>query len=69
LMCDMSLDLGALGQEFKLDASAHLHDALTRLAPAEQDGLVRRVDQRLEVTPLGRLLVHHLAAAFDARAG
>lgn len=69
LMCDMSLDLGALGQEFKLDAGAHLHDALARLVPAEQDGLVRRVDQRLEVTPLGRLLVHRLAAAFDARAG
>ncbi|MDI5893043.1 oxygen-independent coproporphyrinogen III oxidase [Halomonas rhizosphaerae] len=68
LMCDMRLDLAALGQEFGLDAGAHLSDALARLASAERDGLVKRRGQRLEVTPTGRLLVHRLAAAFDARA-
>ncbi|MGM0984482.1 MAG: oxygen-independent coproporphyrinogen III oxidase [Pseudomonadota bacterium] len=68
LMCDMCLDLTTLGQEFGLDAGRHLGDALARLAPAERDGLVRRREQRIEVTPTGRLLVHRLAAAFDARA-
>lgn len=68
LMCDMRLDLAALGQEFGLDAGARLADALTRLASAERDGLVKRRGQRLEVTPAGRLLVHRLAAAFDAHA-
>ncbi|WP_280546104.1 oxygen-independent coproporphyrinogen III oxidase [Halomonas sp. 11-S5] len=68
LMCDMRLDLAVLGQAFDLDAGAHLNEALARLAPAERDGLVRRRGQCLEVTPAGRLLVHRLAAAFDARA-
>ncbi|MDZ7854036.1 MAG: oxygen-independent coproporphyrinogen III oxidase [Halomonas sp.] len=68
LMCDMCLDLTALGKEFGLDADRYLSDALARLAPAERDGLVRRREQRIEVTPTGRLLVHRLAAAFDARA-
>ncbi|MDR9439461.1 MAG: oxygen-independent coproporphyrinogen III oxidase [Halomonas sp.] len=68
LMCDMRLDLDDLGQAFDLDAGMHLADALARLAPAERDGLVKRHGQRLEVTPGGRLLVHRLAATFDARA-
>ncbi|SEL16205.1 oxygen-independent coproporphyrinogen III oxidase [Halomonas daqiaonensis] len=68
LMCDMHLDLAILGQEFGLDASKHLSDALSRLALAQHDGLVMRHEERLEVTPAGRLLVHRLAAAFDARA-
>ncbi|TDO09814.1 oxygen-independent coproporphyrinogen III oxidase [Halomonas ventosae] len=70
LMCDMSLDLSLLDEEFGGDADRrHLAVALARLAPAERDGLLRRGDQYLKVTPVGRLLVHHLAEAFDARAG
>ena len=65
LMCDMHLDLSTLGEAI---GARHLSEALTRLAPAERDGLLRRHAQHLEVTPAGRLLVHRLAAAFDAHA-
>ncbi|MAX31457.1 MAG: oxygen-independent coproporphyrinogen III oxidase [Halomonadaceae bacterium] len=67
LMCDMALDLEALGHEFDLDATLWLEDALTRLAPSIEDGLIERHGSRLVVTPRGRLLIRHLAMAFDAR--
>ncbi|WP_129141254.1 oxygen-independent coproporphyrinogen III oxidase, partial [Modicisalibacter coralii] len=67
LMCDLSLDLDAVGERFGLDATAYFGEALKRLESAERDGLVRRHGNRLTVTPLGQLLVRHLAMAFDAR--
>ncbi|GAA0572788.1 oxygen-independent coproporphyrinogen III oxidase [Halomonas salifodinae] len=66
LMCDMALDLAALGEAFGVDAEAYLGDALTKLAPAMTDGLIIRRGPRLEVTAVGRLLIRHLAMAFDA---
>ena len=66
LMCDMALDLEALGETFGVDAATYLADALARLETAERDGLVARSGHRLAVTPLGRLLIRHLAMAFDA---
>ncbi|GKW50102.1 oxygen-independent coproporphyrinogen III oxidase [Halomonas sp. NCCP-2165] len=66
VMCDMALDLGALGEAFGVDAEAYLSDALARLAPALADGLIIRRGPRLEVTAAGRLLIRHLAMAFDA---
>ncbi|KXS39811.1 MAG: coproporphyrinogen III oxidase [Halomonadaceae bacterium T82-2] len=67
LMCDLALDLDAVGEHFGLDAAAYLADSLRALEPAERDGLITRHGNRLEVTPLGRLLVRHLAMAFDTR--
>ncbi|MCH4564057.1 oxygen-independent coproporphyrinogen III oxidase [Halomonas sp. EGI 63088] len=65
LICDLSLDLEALGQAFGVDAEARLADVLARLEGAERDGLVERAGPRLVVTPIGRLLLRHLAMAFD----
>ncbi|MBZ9567327.1 oxygen-independent coproporphyrinogen III oxidase [Modicisalibacter tunisiensis] len=67
LMCDLSLDLDAVSEHFQVDAPTYLADALTRLETAEHDGLIRRHGNFLEVTELGRLLLRHLAMAFDTR--
>lgn len=67
LMCDMALDLTALSREFDIDAMAWLSDALARLAPSIEDGLIEKSGSQLHVTPRGRLLIRHLAMAFDAR--
>ncbi|MCG6657653.1 oxygen-independent coproporphyrinogen III oxidase [Halomonas campisalis] len=66
LLCDMALDLDALGERFGIDAPRYLADALSRLEVLEQDGLVGWRGNRLEATPMGRLLIGHLAMAFDA---
>ncbi|WP_192035273.1 oxygen-independent coproporphyrinogen III oxidase [Halomonas sp. YLGW01] len=66
LMCDRHLDLAALGREFQVDATTRLADALARLTPAFEDELIEQHGHRLTVTPRGRLLIRHLAMAFDA---
>jgi oxygen-independent coproporphyrinogen III oxidase len=67
LICDMQLDLGQLGERFGIDAARYLADALTRLEAPERDGLLAWQGDRLVVTPIGRLLIRHLATAFDTR--
>ncbi|WP_458525550.1 oxygen-independent coproporphyrinogen III oxidase [Onishia taeanensis] len=67
LMCDMALDFETLGLEFNVDAKAWLGDAIARLSPCVEDGLIESHGSRLSVTPRGRLLIRHLAMAFDAR--
>lgn len=66
LMCDLHLDLAALGEAFGLDAEAHLAAPLARLARAEPQGLVVRQGPQWRVTPTGRSMIRQLVAAFDA---
>ncbi|SDN80381.1 oxygen-independent coproporphyrinogen III oxidase [Vreelandella arcis] len=65
LMCDMRLDLAALGERWQIDAPAYFRPALASLDQAQQDGLIVLQDNQLQVTPMGRLLIRHLAMAFD----
>lgn len=66
LMCDMRLDLGALDQRWNIDSAHYFAAALEELQVAEQDGLLTRSGDQLIATPMGRLLIRHLAKAFDA---
>jgi oxygen-independent coproporphyrinogen-3 oxidase len=52
----------------RLDVDVHdaSPDELARLAPLEQDGLVRRENGRVRVTPDGQLFLRNVAAVFDA---
>ncbi|MGR2739836.1 oxygen-independent coproporphyrinogen III oxidase [Billgrantia sp. Q4P2] len=67
LMCEMELDLDELSETFGIDAPRYLADALTRLGPLQRDGLAIMEGRRVVATPIGRLLIRHLAMAFDAR--
>lgn len=67
LMCDMEIDLASVGQRWHIDAPVYFASTLERLQPAERDGLLQREGNRLRATPTGRLLIRHLAMAFDAR--
>ena len=65
LMCDMQLDLAAVGQHWKINAFGYFTDALEKLRTAERDGLITWQGDTLSATPMGRLLIRHLAMAFD----
>ncbi|OAZ98960.1 oxygen-independent coproporphyrinogen III oxidase [Halomonas sp. G11] len=67
LMCDMRLDLSTLSERWQIDARGYFQSALNALEQAQHDGLIDIREHRLEVTPIGRLLIRHLAMAFDAR--
>lgn len=66
LMCDGRLDLAALGQRFDVDAPRYFARALERLAGAARDGLIEQSGELITATPAGQLVLHQLAAAFDA---
>lgn len=66
LMCDMRIDLAAVGQRWGIDAADYFSPVLEQLHAAEQDGLLIRDGLSLSATPTGRLLIRHLAMAFDA---
>ncbi|MCP1327784.1 coproporphyrinogen III oxidase, partial [Halomonas sp. 707D4] len=65
LMCDMRIDLAAIGERFAIDAASYFATSLAALDQAERDGLLTRDGLVLEATPVGRLLIRHLAMAFD----
>ncbi|QOR40771.1 oxygen-independent coproporphyrinogen III oxidase [Billgrantia diversa] len=67
LVCDMALDLDALSETFGIDAPRYLADSLARLESLQRDGLVSIESNRVVAKPIGRLLIRHIAMAFDAR--
>ena len=66
LMCDMRIDLATVSQRWNIDAPRYFAPALEHLQSAEQDGLLTRSSDQLSATPIGRLLIRHIAMAFDA---
>jgi oxygen-independent coproporphyrinogen-3 oxidase len=66
LMCTFRLHKSAIEERHGIDFDAHFGDALEALAPMADDGLLEIDADRLEVLPLGRLLIRNLAMTFDA---
>jgi oxygen-independent coproporphyrinogen-3 oxidase len=65
LMCDFALDLPALSERWRVDASGALAPELARLAELERDGLLTVTPERIEVSPKGRLLIRNVCMVFD----
>lgn len=65
LMCDMQIDLAAVGKRWNIDAPEYFADTLARLQGPLRDGLVEQNGDTLRATSIGRLLIRHLAMAFD----
>ena len=66
LMCGFELDMRAFGATHGLDFKRTFADELEALAPLEDAGLVKVGDERILITPQGRLLVRRIAMVFDA---
>lgn len=69
LMCHFELDKREIENRFDLDFDRHFASELEALAPLAEDGLVELSADRIEVTPVGRLLVRNVAMTFDAYLG
>ena len=65
VMCDLSLDYGAMSQRLGINFAEHFANELAALAPFEDDGLVKKSASGLEVTDAGRLFIRNIAMCFD----
>jgi oxygen-independent coproporphyrinogen III oxidase len=66
LMSHFRLDKAEIAARHGIDFDHHFATELSALAPLADDGLVELGPDRIEVTPVGRLLVRNVAMAFDA---
>lgn len=70
LMCHFGLDKGEVERRYGIGSfDLRFASELERLRPMADDGLVEITPERIEVTPLGRLLVRNIAMSFDAYLG
>jgi oxygen-independent coproporphyrinogen-3 oxidase len=65
LMCNFVVDLEQLTRAHGVSPH-HFAAEVAALSWAEEQGLMRRVGQTLEILPLGQLFVRNVAMAFDA---
>jgi len=66
LMCHFVLYKAEIEARYGLDFDATFGEALRELEPMQADGLLSLHPDRIEVHPLGRLLVRNIAMPFDA---
>lgn len=66
IMCNLHLDLDALGKTFAIDAPAYFAKEWQALAEMAEDGLLRLDGNSLHVLAPGRLLIRNIAMVFDA---
>jgi len=65
VMCDLSLDYGAMSQRLGITFPSYFEHEIESLAGFEADGLVRRSPTGMEVTETGRLFIRNIAMCFD----
>jgi oxygen-independent coproporphyrinogen III oxidase len=69
LMCNFEVVKAQVAGRYGVDFDQHFADALEALGPLAEQGLCDVQPDRIDVTPLGRLLVRNVAMAFDGRLG
>ena len=65
LICDFGLDIGDLEQRFGIDFAQYFHRSWPALQQMARDGLITLDARRLDVTPIGRLLIRAVCMPFD----
>lgn len=65
LMCQGEIPVSALERRYLINFSEYFSDALERLYPLVEDGLVRVEQDRITATSRGRLLLRNIAMCFD----
>ncbi|GIX36012.1 MAG: coproporphyrinogen-III oxidase [Lysobacteraceae bacterium] len=69
LMCQGEIDIRGIESEFGISFESYFRDALERLQPLIDDGLVERLPDRIRALPRGRMLLRNVAMCFDRYLG
>lgn len=67
IMCRDTVLFEEFENRYDISFAGYFDAALEHLAPLEDDGLLRRTDTQIEITPTGRLFLRAIAMLFDAR--
>jgi oxygen-independent coproporphyrinogen-3 oxidase len=67
IMCRSRVDYDAFASRWGERPTDYFGDAIDRLTPLEDDGLLVRSDDALDITDLGRLFLRNIALEFDGR--
>lgn len=65
LICHFSLDINAIESELDIDFSEYFVDVFPQLDQFAQDGLLTYDKNKIEVLPVGHLLIRNICMAFD----
>ncbi|QYR52525.1 oxygen-independent coproporphyrinogen III oxidase [Lysobacter soyae] len=65
LMCQGKVPLTELSNRYQIDAASYFQSELAATAGFEQDGLLQRDEDGLQVTTKGRLFLRNIAMCFD----
>jgi oxygen-independent coproporphyrinogen-3 oxidase len=66
ILCHGVVVIPEIESTYRIRFREYFADALARLAPCAEDGLVEISDSQLTATPLGRIFLRNLAMPFDA---
>lgn len=66
IMCNSRILKEEVQRRFEIDFDGYFSDALARLEPFIEDGLVSLLPDRIQVHDIGRLAVRNIAMVFDA---
>ena len=65
MMCDNEVMKAEVGRKFGISFDAYFADALGKLEQFTGDGLLELREDRIVITPTGRLIVRNIAMCFD----
>jgi oxygen-independent coproporphyrinogen-3 oxidase len=65
LICHFYLDFSTFQQEYNIDFNEYFYTELQALQTMQQDGLVNLSARKIEVLPVGRLLIRNICMVFD----
>ena len=66
LMCNLVIHKPAIAERYGIDFDQYFATALDGLKEMQEDGLVNLLEDRVEITDQGQLLVRNAAMFFDA---
>lgn len=69
IMCSMPVDFAVIARDHGIDFPEYFASELNRLKPYADAGLIQIDNQRIAVTPKGRLFVRAIGMTFDAYLG
>ena len=65
IMCNLGVSFHKVEEMFGISFEEYFERELEELKELEEDGLIRVKDRRIEILPVGRLLIRNVAMVFD----